>query len=268
VSLRRPRWWPRRSHGAGSNGAGSSTTGPERREPTGGVSSWHLWWTGLPTAGVAEAAVTLEVTEPPRVDRLYFWALQATFADGTGRHHGAAHLGLQWNPRHPGARAVNWGGYAQPPAGGILAGTPSALPSTPDDPNTRDYPWVPGRAYRLRIARGGQGWAGVVTDLADGRTTVVRELLAGGDRLRHVVVWSELFCRCDHPPVEVRWSGFEAVGLDGAPHRPDGLRVSFPPASAGDCRSTDVLVEADGRAVRQRIGEPRTWREGAPVRWA
>ena len=35
----------------------------------------------------------------------------------------------------------------------ILDGTASSLPSTPSDPNTRDYPWREGVPYRLRISR-------------------------------------------------------------------------------------------------------------------
>ena len=91
-----------------------------------------------------EVAVTLEVLEPPSVDRLYFWAIQASFLDGAGSH-GAGHLGLQWNPQIPRPQGRQLGGYAT--RGAILSGSRSPLPSTPQDTNTRDFPWLVGRMY-------------------------------------------------------------------------------------------------------------------------
>ena len=74
-------------------------------------SGFHLWWHGVPSdEPVISCSVVLEVLVPPPVPTLYFWALQASFLDGSGRSYGAAHTGLQWNPRHPGGQAVNWGG--------------------------------------------------------------------------------------------------------------------------------------------------------------
>src|SRR5207237_726844 len=110
-----------------------------------GASSFHLGWR-LPPGAVhlVSASGTLEVLTPPVVDHLYFWALQVSFPGA-----GAAHLGLQWNDRHPGFGAVNWGGYAAD--GSLLPGTESPLPSTPADPNTRDSPSKPRRPYRLRV---------------------------------------------------------------------------------------------------------------------
>ena len=130
---------------------------------------------------------------------LYFWALQVTFAQG-GRRFGGAHLGLQWHPRHPGSTAVNWGGYAA--AGGELDGSTSALPSALGNPNTRDLTWEPHRPYRLAVTRDEQvgGWTGWVDDLP------VRHLFAGGRELTGLMVWSEVFARCDDPPAAVRWS--------------------------------------------------------------
>ena len=123
-----------------------------------GASSFHLGWRLPPGAGhLVAASVTLEVLAPPAGDHLYFWALQVAFPGA-----GAAHLGLQWNHRHPGFGAVNWGGYAAD--GSLLAGTESPLPSTPADPNTRDYPWQPrpvqaprGPDRRAHVARQGHG---------------------------------------------------------------------------------------------------------------
>src|SRR5204863_5273079 len=112
-----------------------------------GASSFHLGWRLPQGAGhLVSASVTLEVLTPPVVDDLYFWALQVTFPGA-----GAAHLGLQWNHRHPAFGAVNWRGYAAD--GSLLAGTESPLPSTPADPNTPDYAWEPGPPSRLRVHR-------------------------------------------------------------------------------------------------------------------
>ncbi|MFP5369755.1 MAG: hypothetical protein ACLGI3_03280, partial [Actinomycetes bacterium] len=162
------------------------------------------------------------------------------------------------------SRAVNWGGYGSD--GQVLAGSTSTLPSAPDDPNTRDYPWEPGRRYRLRIApapaRRGP-WLGEVTDLAIGRPTVIRHLDAGGDRLSSPMVWSEVFARCDHPSVTVRWSGLEAVGISGRRVAPKGLTVSYEPGRAGGCDNTTVV--ADEHGVAQVTNSRRTVPAGASI---
>ena len=228
-----------------------------------GASSFHLGWLLDADEPVVEVAAVLEVVVPPAVDRLYFWALQASFRDAA-RDRGAGHVGLQWNRNHPRSRAVNWGGYS--PDGRVLAGSPSGLPSAPDDPNTRDYPWEPGRPYRLRIApaSGPPGrWLGEVTDLTTGRPTVVRHLDAGGDRLASPTVWSEVFARCDHPSVTVRWSGLEAVGHSGRRLAPKGVVVSYEPGAAGGCDNTTVA--ADDRGITQVTNTRRTVPAGATI---
>jgi len=198
------------------------------------------------TEPLIEVAAVLEVVVPPAVDRLYFWALQVSFLDGNVPR-GAAHIGLQWNRNHPASRAVNWGGYAA--AGGLLAGSTSGLPSAPHDPNTRDYPWEPGRAYRLRVARVPSSpgrWQGEVTDLGTGASTVIRHLDAGGDRLSSPLVWSEVFARCEHPSVTVRWSGLEATTLAGDTVVPTGLSVNYEARAVGGCDNTTVATDETG----------------------
>lgn len=202
------------------------------------ASSFHLSWRFPPdTPPVATVAATLEVVEPPVVDELYFWALQASFVEA-GRRHGAAHLGLQWYPAHPGHTAVNWGGYR--PDGRTLDGTASPLPSAPANANTRDFAWAARHPYELRIARGARGWAGSVGGV------VVRELYAGGDALADVVVWSEVFARCDAPSVAVRWSGLRGVTTDGTVVEPEGVVTSYQSAGAGGCTNTDSSPDAGG----------------------
>jgi hypothetical protein len=90
----------------------------------------------------AGGAVTLEVVTRPEAAELYFWALQAGFAGPGGARLGAAHLGLPWYPAHAGSTTVSRGGHSD--AGGILAGTESALPSATGNPNTCDLAWEPG----------------------------------------------------------------------------------------------------------------------------
>ncbi len=92
-----------------------------------GASSMHLWWQLPDGERLTAVRATIEILEPPAVDRLYFWALQAVFAEPDG---GAAHLGLQHNRRHPGAGAANFGGYSPGSEGGLLDGIESPLPST------------------------------------------------------------------------------------------------------------------------------------------
>lgn len=229
-----------------------------------GASSFHLRWLLAPDEVLVELTAVLEVVQPPTVDRLYFWALQASFADGRSPA-GGAHLGLQWNPRHPGSRAVNWGGYGA--AGGLLDGTASPLPSTPDDPNTRDFAWEPRRPYQLRIAAapGRPGcWRGTVTDLATSEVTTVRDLMCGGDRLDSPLVWSEVFARCDDPSVTVRWSELAGTTTGGRPARPRGLAVSYEPRAGGGCDNTTVRPDGDG--VLQVTNAERTVSAGAMLR--
>jgi hypothetical protein len=217
--------------------------------------SFHLYW-DLPLP-VREAMVTLEVIEPPSVDRLYFWALQASFLDGSVSH-GAAHLGLQWNPRYPEHRAVNWGGYD--PQGAVLPGSDSALPSKPSNRNTRDFPWLPGRKYRLRIHPSTGGWRGEVTDLETGVATVVRDLHAGGVHLGRLIVWSELFCDCADPPSVVAWSDPAAIGLSGEHLAPRAFRVNY---KAEGCPNTNVYT--DGDRVYQATASDRITPQGSLV---
>jgi hypothetical protein len=221
------------------------------RPPSGnGASSFHLVWLDVPPA--LEASVELEVVSPPAVDRLYFWALQASFSPGGG----GAHLGLQWNPRHAGGRAVNWGGYD--PRGSVLTGTDSPLVSSVDDPNTRTWPWRVGRRYRLRIHRGPQTgwWAGEVTDLVEGGATRIRELGGGGETLEGLVVWSEVFADCDAPPVEVRWSRPRALLPDGRLFAPAAYSCRYQGFAQGGCTNTDSRRQAAG--VVQLTGVART----------
>lgn len=214
-----------------------------------GASSMHLHWDAR--AEVVEA--TLEVVTAPQVDRLYFWALQASFTGPGGRHEGAGHLGLQWYGAHPGSTAVNWGGYAA--TGAELAGSVSALPSATGNANTRDYVWVPGRRYRLRIASGGPGrWRGEVSDLTTGTTTHVRDLHCDGGHLEAPCVWSEVFADCDHPSVVVRWS-------DLGP-QPARLHVTYQAHADGGCDNTTIRPDDHG-GLLQVTNTDRVVRHGA-----
>src|SRR5690606_37585241 len=128
-----------------------------------GASSLHLIW-DVPAGRWVGAEATLEVIDRPSTRDLHFWALQVPCAD-RGRRFGGAHLGLQWYDAHPGSTAVNWGGYHE--GGGELDGSRSPLPSATGNVNTRDYAWMPGVPYTLRVTRspdaapdGGAAWRG------------------------------------------------------------------------------------------------------------
>lgn len=201
-------------------------------------------------------SATLEVRTAPAVAELYFWALQVSFATG-GRELGAAHLGLQWHPAHPGATAVNWGGYGAD--GRELAGGASLLPSATGNPNTRDFPWVTGRRYQLRIGPSDRPgwWRGEVDGVA------VRDLPGGGESLRSPLVWAEVFAPCDAPPAEVRWSDFAAVTSSGDRLAPDRVLVTYQGQHEGGCAT--ATVEPDGDGVRQVTGVARTTPHGATL---
>lgn len=238
----------------GLSGAGVAR-GPARvtgRPPSGnGASSFHLTW-DVPPVGLSEVSVTFELVEPPTVEMLYFWAVQVNFSDG-GVRRGGAHFGLQYNPLFPESNAVNWGGYHD--GGGELDGSVSALPSTPNHINTRDYRWEANRRYRYHIVRSQHGWQGSITDLETGVETVVRDLWVEADTLEGPMVWSEVFAHCDHPPVGVRWSDLRAVTTNGEVVDVGSVRLNYQTHGNGGCANTNTSV--DGRAFVQRTNTER-----------
>ena len=245
---------------AGAAGAGAGARVAGYPTSSNRASSLHLRWE-LPkgTGPVVAASVVLEVEQEPPVDDLYFWALQASFTDRAGRRHGGGHLGLQWHRPHPGSRAVNWGGYGA--SGRELDGSGSPLPSASGNRNTRDMWWEPGEPHTLTIERAegdGGGWAGSVDGVR------VRTLTAGGDRLDGLMVWSEVFARCDAPPVAVRWSGFRATTAGGEVVAPVAVHVNYQSHADGGCaNTTSVLDEAEAGAVRQVTATARLVPQGA-----
>ncbi len=222
--------------------------------------SFHLWWEVSRRVELSEVEAVCEVLRPPAVPRLYFWALQASFLEG-GVSRGAAHLGLQWNPRYPESRAANWGGYAAPAeGGGVLSGSDSPLSSTPGDPNTRDYLWRPGTPYRLRIHPSPlRGWRGEITELETGLAVAVRDLYVGGERLGFPVVWSEVFAGCHEPSVVVRWSDCRTRTATGAWMVPLALRANYQL-----CPNT--TAEVDEKGVLQATNTERLVPQGAEIR--
>ena len=266
AKARRSRRWQRLLTGgtpAAVGGPPTTIAGGGFPASPNGASSFHLIWTddGQP---VDSAEVTLEVVVPPTVPHLYFFALQVSFFGEVGKT-GSAHLGLQWNPRFPGALAVNWGGYEV--GGAMLTGTESKLPSTPADPNTRDFPWSPGRPYRLAVRPTPSSpgwWRGEVTDLTDGTTQEVRDLAAGGIRVGEPIVWSEVFARCDDPPVVVRWR--DPTLLAGGVGRPlSGARVNYQSEADGGCSNTSCVTTPAG--IVQMTNSARTTAAGSILAW-
>jgi hypothetical protein len=216
-----------------------------------GASSFHLVWS-VPQTPLKSVAATLEILEAPTAKRLYFWALQVSF--GADRQlQGAAHIGLQWNPKHPGSTAVNWGGYGPSSATRrLLKGSPSQLPSIRNDDNTRDFGWKEGHRYRLEISPGEGAppgyfaWRGSVTDLESGEETEIRTLFTKGDQLLAPMVWTEVFARCEHPRVTVRWSDLVATALNGDEIRPRTVRANYQARHDGGCDNTTAAVDELG----------------------
>jgi len=222
-----------------------------------GASSFHLFWELAPVP-LIEVAATIEVVEPPTVDKLYFWALQANFQFGNSAR-GGAHFGLQHHPAYTWAGAVNWGGYRH--GGGELDGSTSELPSALDNVNTRNYQWQPHRRYRYRIYRSPRrGWRGSITDLETGEQTVVRDLLIEADTMINPMVWTEAFADCDDSPAAVRWSDFQALSTAGEPLTPVAVRVNYQSHPDGGCANTNI--ELDGSSIIQRTSTERTTRTG------
>ncbi len=215
-----------------------------------GASSQHLIWE-VPPDPLSEVSAVFELLVEPAVPRLYFFALQVSFL-ADGRHQGGAHLGLQWHPSYPESRAANWGGYG--PDGRELTGSESLLPSTLGNPNTRDYRWRTGVPYRFRITRSEPGWRGTVTDLDSGEATVVRDLFSLGTSLASPLVWTEAFCRCEHPSVVCRWSELLAT-RGGMPVEVPAVRVSYQGYAQGGC--TNTTARPDRHGIVQVTGVPR-----------
>jgi hypothetical protein len=217
-----------------------------------------------------EVSATLEVLVPPRVETLYFWALQIDLADGRGIW-GGGHTGLQWNRRYPSGRAVNWGGYSSPDQGGrVLSGSASSLPGFPDDPNTLAFSWQVARPYRFRVYSSDEfpgAWRAEVVDLVSGEARVIRDLLPWAGRgsgpvyLARPLVWSEVFAGCEAPSVTVRWSGLQAVDASGVVLRPETVQVNYQAAADGGCPNTTVVTDALG--VLQITGVERSVSQGS-----
>jgi len=229
-----------------------------------GASSFHLWWDVPHGDHLKSATVTLEISRRPDLDRLVFFAMQVTFIEPGG---GGAHLGLQHHPGHPARSAVNWGGYDT--RGGLLSGSDSLLPSSPDDVNTRDYRWHDGVPYRLSIERGDQvdggryAWRGSITDVETGTATHIRDLYSASAFLRAPVVWVESFAPCDAPRSEVRWSDASVVTEADDVRPVTAMRADYQPHAAGGCTNTNSVL--DGEAFVQRTGQLRTTKSGTTL---
>jgi hypothetical protein len=228
---------------------------------------------------VVSAWVTFELTEAPQVDELYFWALQATFEDSNGTDFGAAHTGLQWNPRHPKNGAVNWGGYPSEHSNWKknLPGSEPLLPGFKDDPNTRHYRWQAHTPYRLSIsaapdtdASHPRGWRASVRNLTTGDHTVLRDLWAEGDRLTGLCTWTEWFCPCDAPTVAITWTGFRVMTADGVEHEPTGVFLNHP--TDGNCTNVGhrIISQTPELVIEQRMNTVREIPHGTvvPIRLA
>lgn len=215
-----------------------------------GASSMHLTWPQS-TRPTTKVSAIITIAKAPTVSRLYFWALQAEFLDAAGTTVGAAHLGLQWNPAHPGSTAVNFGGYTENSGGATeLTGTESQLPSTPGNANTRDFAWVANRSYQLTISDAHDGWwTGSVTDMTTGTTTVIRQLHGGGVRLGRPTIWTESFAHCEDPSVAATWSQLSP--------RPTSLLVTYQSFDDGGCTNTNTNTQPSGGVV-QRTNTRRT----------
>lgn len=227
-----------------------------------GASSFHLFW-GMPAADpFVEVSVAFVLEQEPRTDRLYFWALQASFAEH-GRTYGAGHLGFQWSRSHPDRRGVCWGGYGG--AGGELSGGVPFFPTPDDNHNVCSVPWTSGEEWRWRIRRSPDvpgAWRAEIED-ASGDVHAVRDLYCDGRHLTDLMVWSEVFARCDDAPVVVRWSDFRAVTEAGDVVRPTVLHVNYQRYEDGGCDNTTVRHDPDG--VRQITNAVRDVAQGTQL---
>jgi len=245
--------------GLSSSPASTRVTG---RPPSGnGASSFHLFWQLPAHEPLCEVSTTFELLEEPAQHRLYFWALQAGFADAAGAH-GGAHFGFQWHPQYPAMRAVCWGGYAN--VGGELDGGPTTFPSIDGNTNVCAYPWTTGQRWTWRIRRIGDGgvWRAELDDPNTGQTVPIRDLWCRGDQLVDPMVWSEVFAHCDDPSVPIRWSNFGArTAVESI--APLSVSVNYQSYTDGGCTNTNVF--ADDVGVVQVTNAERGTPQGATI---
>lgn len=155
---------------------------------------------------------------------ILFAALQTNFETPDGVQYGANHVGLQWNSASPCRRAVNFGGYLDPPA--VAAGlehevsgrytletgrylSPDVFPAMPNgDRRTSQYAWEPGHPVRCRVELvGGGTWRATI----DG-VPYRESWYPGTSRIGSMVFWTEygsVPCRC-------RFSGLVLDDRSGA----------------------------------------------------
>lgn len=246
---------------------GMRTSGPPTS--SNGASSLHLFWVSEHTTEpVVAIGVDLEVLQTPSVDRLCFWALQATIRSGTAVI-GGAHLGLQHHPDYPGGTAANWGGYhgRDSPETGELSGSPLAFPSALANPNTCNFEWVAGAAYRLEIQMRSPGrWAGLVSRIGEGDPIELRVLDCPGDRLTDFAVWTESFADCDAPGAAVRWANPTLTTASGTLVGIEHAVVNYQKVADGGCSNSDSSpARTDGNAsgIVQRTGVSRANLQGS-----
>ena len=248
----------------------SANTRVEGTPPSGnGASSFHLFWQMPAHAPLCEVSATFELLDEPAQDRLYFWALQAGFADASGAY-GGGHFGFQWHPQYPAKRAVCWGGYAN--VGGELEGGPTTFPSIDGNPNVCAYPWTTGQRWTWRIRRVGDGggglsppspysvWRAELDDPNTGQTVPIRDLWCRGDRLIDPMMWSEVFARCDDPSVHVRWSEISARTATES-ILPFAVSVNYQSYADGGCTNTNAF--ADGFGFVQATNTERVTAQGS-----
>jgi hypothetical protein len=109
-----------------------------------------------------------------------------------------------------------------------------------------------------------EAWRGGVTDLTGGDATTVRDLNAAAPYLGDPMVWSEVFARCDDPPVTVRWSEFEVDTDGGDQFAPTALAVNYQSHADGGCANTTSVLDV-GSGVLQVTNTERTTPQGAAL---
>ena len=92
-----------------------------------------------------------------------------------------------------------------------------------------------------------------------------RKLMAPSSFLADLMVWSEVFARCDDPSVTARWSDFVVVDERGEPIEPVALVANYQSPAAGGCANTTSVLDDDGRAVQITNAE-RATPQGAELR--
>lgn len=205
----------------------------------------------------AELTVNLEVLATPSQTRMINWIIQTDFTNDSDIVVGSGFLGLRYDPVFPNSHAV-LASASSALDGSDLTGPTSALPSITGEPAVRNFDWVTGRRYLLRIyPYSGFQWRFEITDLTTSVTTVVRDIsIPDGTYVRGAILYTEAFVDCQTTS-SARWSNLQWMTVyEDDLITPTTAVAAYQGYAEGGCTNSNQT--ASGGGVVQATGVART----------